>query len=645
VPFLAMQFLKGEALDDRLKREERLPASEVARIGREAALGLAAAHARDLVHRDIKPANLWLEEGTGRVKILDFGLARAAADSAQITQSGAIIGTPAYMAPEQANGKPVDGRTDLFSLGCVLYRMCTGVGPFAGKDTLSTLLAVASQDPSPAHEVNPDVPRKLSDLVMRLLAKAPEDRPPSAAEVVDLLAGLDRQAPETRTAKLDKGTRESVARKTRQKAAAASPRWLWPAVIGGGVAVVIVTVAMVILFRKTPEQTAPITAGPEKPGTQPKQTPATAPDAFFNGHDLAGWEGLPRYWSVKNNAIVGSTLPDGIKLNTFLCSQKSYRDFELKFQVRLIGVKANSGVQIRSRLANRDTLAVFGHQVDMGEGYWGSIYGEGIGGMAKMAPQEKVLQVFKKDDFNDFLIRCTGKHVLVRLNGLTTVDDDFDNLPSEGIIAWQLHTGPGMEVTFRSIEFKELADAPSSVALFNGPDLSGWEKIGSGGWTAANGVLRGQGDKSPGWLASPRDYADFELELEYRLPPKGNSGVFVHAWKEGEINGGQFLEIQLIDDDGYDTFGKLNGTGAIFGVLAPKPAVKSIPGVWHKLAVRSQGRRIQVFFEGQQVVNTNLDEHAGSFERFPGLKRTTGRIGLQQYGDSVEFRNVRLRER
>jgi serine/threonine protein kinase len=146
IPFLAMQFLEGEALDERLKREKKLPISEVLRIGREIALGLAAAHKRQMIHRDIKPANIWLEDlgerGLStprfRVKILDFGLARAAGEEGQLTQTGAIVGTPAYMAPEQAQSKSVDHRCDLFSLGCVLYRMAAGKQPFSGSDMYST---------------------------------------------------------------------------------------------------------------------------------------------------------------------------------------------------------------------------------------------------------------------------------------------------------------------------------------------------------------------------------------------------------------------------------------------------------------------------------------------------------------------------
>src|SRR5262245_42026123 len=108
VPFIAMPLLQGESLEDRLGREGRLPAAEVARVGREVAEGLAAAHAAGLVHRDVKPANLWLEAPGGRVKVLDFGLARPV-EAGGLTQSGAVLGTPQYMAPEQGDGRPVDG--------------------------------------------------------------------------------------------------------------------------------------------------------------------------------------------------------------------------------------------------------------------------------------------------------------------------------------------------------------------------------------------------------------------------------------------------------------------------------------------------------------------------------------------------------
>ena len=191
----------------------------------------------------------------------------------------------------------------------------------------------------------------------------------------------------------------------------------------------------------------------------------TADDAkadFLGGKELEGWEGLKQHWSVKDGALVGTTYPDGNGFNTFLCSRNNYKDFELKFQVKLQGKEwtGNSGVQVRSKIIDtedgRKHFAVSGPQCDMGDVYWGSLYGEEFGGMMKQAPTDVVKKVLKKDDFNDYSIKVVGKHVTIKLNGETTVDDDFEKMPDEGIIAWQLHAGQPMEVTFKDIQFKEL---------------------------------------------------------------------------------------------------------------------------------------------------------------------------------------------
>jgi len=200
IPFLAMPLLKGMSLEEHLGNGRTLPVAEVLGLGRQIALGLAAAHERGLVHRDVKPANIWIEPD-GRVKLLDFGLARAqgpdreSGEAKPLTEPGTLIGTPAYMAPEQARGLPVDGRADLFSLGCVLYRMCTGKAPFAGQDVLVVLLAIAGDEPPPVATVNPAVPAALSELIRRLLAKDPAQRPASAREVAQRLEALPGTTP------------------------------------------------------------------------------------------------------------------------------------------------------------------------------------------------------------------------------------------------------------------------------------------------------------------------------------------------------------------------------------------------------------------------------------------------------------------
>lgn len=236
VPYLSMPLLKGTSLNDHCKvlaqkpnphAPALVPLADALRIGRQIAEGLAHAHAAGLIHRDIKPANIWLESlvrspssltkgnqsaagaapesaapesrslSTGfRVKILDFGLARAAEDPMHLTQSGAIVGTPAYMSPEQARGDEFDARSDLFSLGALLYELVTGQRPFQGKDTFAILTKLATETPLAPAVVNPAIPADVSQVIMRLLEKDAARRPASAEDVVHMLAQLERQLPD-----------------------------------------------------------------------------------------------------------------------------------------------------------------------------------------------------------------------------------------------------------------------------------------------------------------------------------------------------------------------------------------------------------------------------------------------------------------
>jgi serine/threonine protein kinase len=202
--YFAMEFLDGETLDQRLGRGPLPEANVTLRLGREIASGLAFLHAKGLIHRDIKPANLWLEAPRGRVKILDLGLTRRAHGEVNLTQSGLIVGTPGFLSPEQARGEPLDGRSDLFSLGCVLYCLCTGNRPFPGTSAMAVLTALATEDPPQAHVVNPTIPLPLSDLVRRLLAKRPEERPASADAVREALERIEQElkAPSLSSGKL-----------------------------------------------------------------------------------------------------------------------------------------------------------------------------------------------------------------------------------------------------------------------------------------------------------------------------------------------------------------------------------------------------------------------------------------------------------
>jgi serine/threonine protein kinase len=206
LPYLVMEYIEGQTLKEKLDHTGPLEVREVLHLGRQIASGLAAAHAQGLIHRDIKPGNILLQgaslpspsgrgvggEGTLRVKIADFGLARAA-DDASITQSGLISGTPMYMSPEQAQGRPLDHRSDLFSLGSVLYQMACGRPPFRAATTMAVLKRVVEEAPRPIQEVLPEVPDWLVAIIAKLHAKKPEDRFQSAREVADLLARCQTQ--------------------------------------------------------------------------------------------------------------------------------------------------------------------------------------------------------------------------------------------------------------------------------------------------------------------------------------------------------------------------------------------------------------------------------------------------------------------
>ena len=214
IPYFVMPLLRGEPLDALLDDAgQPMPVLDTLRIGKEIAEGLAAAHEHGMIHRDIKPANIWLEGPRRRVKILDFGLVRDADDGTHLTTSGAVVGTPAYMAPEQARGEKVDGRADLFSLGAVLYQMSTGVRPFNGINTMSILSSLALDTPKRPSERNAKVPAAVCDVVMKLLSKNPDDRFKSAREAADTLAHLERQCLEL---KLDAGMAPRGARWSRR---------------------------------------------------------------------------------------------------------------------------------------------------------------------------------------------------------------------------------------------------------------------------------------------------------------------------------------------------------------------------------------------------------------------------------------------
>ncbi len=199
----------------------------------------------------------------------------------------------------------------------------------------------------------------------------------------------------------------------------------------------------------------------------------------------------------------------------------------------------------------------------------------------------------------------------------------------------------------QSLDQQEKTDG--FVPLFNGKDLAGWEQYASkkDSWAVEEGLLvckRGGG----GWLGTERDYANFELRLEYRLTPGGNSGIYIRAPEQGHISR-VGMEIQVLDD-AHPRYAKLNAyqyTGSIYHVVGPTERVSKPAGQWSQITIRADGRRMVVVLNDKTILDADLDHHlkdAAVAQEHTGLARTTGRIGLQSHTDRVEFRNIRVKE-
>lgn len=183
--------------------------------------------------------------------------------------------------------------------------------------------------------------------------------------------------------------------------------------------------------------------------------------------------------------------------------------------------------------------------------------------------------------------------------------------------------------------------------IFNGSDLSGWEPIGGSGdnWSAEDGELRCNGKPGAQWLATKQEYADFELTLEFNVPENGNSGVFIRAPKDGVpyVDG---MEIQVLDDfgDKWKGLGADQYTGSVYAALPPTQRVTKKAGQWQSMAIRCVGRHLTVKINGKTVLDVGLDDHPEHFKKVPGLRRNSGHIGLQNHGDKISYRNIRVRQ-
>ncbi len=605
-PYLVMEYIEGVSLQDKIDKDGTIGVKELLRIGMQMAEGLAAAHKQGLVHRDIKPANILLENGVERVKITDFGLARAV-DDASVTQSGTVAGTPMYMSPEQAEGLPIDHRSDLFSLGTVLYAMCTGHPPFRASGTHAVLKRVIDASPRPIRELNNEIPDWLCAMIGKLHAKKAEERFQTAKEVAELLgqrladvqAGRAIQSEPSRvTDRVESPEADAAAgpvgrhtsprrwRRLRWVAAAAfvcvgvfllaeltgvsrvfyAPSYpvaltsddpgtrvrIWsmaqddPTMNLEGDLKILGTPAYVLENLTTAEldlpagnyllvadldgqegdrqfikvrhnyfstahrlpnadwragsfvgtglgdringnahRTVTVTAAANlaKLKEQKRQaTPASEEPGWvqlFNGKDLNGWkvQGIDKgQWKWEQNALAVNAVDNGTAL---LQSLKEYRNFEMRFQARIL----DTHVILRLRWADRgrgSTNVTLGGAENSPE-RWGRIspFDETMD-KANRSGMDAALKTIKGGDFNDVLVKFVGRRITVKINGVTTYEGDTACDHDAGIIDWST-SGPG-RAWIRNAEIKELAPevpgaAPVELCKFEGEKTTPWTVV------------------------------------------------------------------------------------------------------------------------------------------------------------------------
>jgi hypothetical protein len=425
-------------------------------------------------------------------------------------------------------------------------------------------------------------------------------------------------------------------------------------------------------------------SGPPKMNEPPKGYAA-----LFNGKDLTGWKGLvaspakraqmsaeqlaAAQAQADENMRAHWRVADGVLVfdgkGSHLCTVQDYGDFEM-----LVDWKIEEGGDSGIYLRGSPQVQIWDPKHANGV-YSGALYNNQAGPSKPLVNADAPV-----GEWNSFYIKMVKDRVTVRLNGQIVVDDavmenywerDKPIYPI-GQIELQSH---GSNLYFRNVFIREIPrDAaakasaenylkewpvlkaagntgraaaaaprgPQWINLFNGRDLTGWSVPGTGEnhWIAEGRRLICDSERGGSWLATDREYGNFDLELEFKVPPGGNSGVFLRAPLEGKA-----LEIQILDDYAGKHAGLKPSqyTGSLYNLAGAKPGASKKAGEWQTMSIQCQGKKVRVVLNGVEVVLADLEDYRKEIENEPGMSRMRGRIGLQDYGQRVEFRNIRIK--
>ncbi len=351
--------------------------------------------------------------------------------------------------------------------------------------------------------------------------------------------------------------------------------------------------------------------------------PAGVRLSLFNGQNLDGWHVTSCQTGVENGAIV---IQDG---DGFVRTDHQYRDFilELSWRARK-AEKWDSGIYIRAALPKEGKAWPDKYQINLKQADEGNLIG---------FPKGRSTGLVKAGEWNHMKVTVVGTTAKMEINGKPAWETD-GLTQLEGYIGLQCEVPGGGQYEFKDIYVTELGYR----SLFDGKSLEGWEGAGQDAaacWQVADGLLMCTGKKGP-WLRSQDQFGNFDLRLDYKLKPGGNSGVYVRVPADGNHHGNNSgVEIQILDDkaDKYKTLKGYQYTGGVYDIAAPKQRVGRDSGQWNSLEILVRGQRYVIVHNGITIVDADVEE-------YPDLKvrRQDGFLGLQNHSEEVWYRNVRL---